>query len=105
VANNNKSRTVFDGFLEVVRKYGVPSRVRYHFPKLIVHIFLYTKAYYTLFRADHREENVLVGQFMLIHRGLNRGSFITGRSAHNQRIERLWQDLWNACTSVFMNFF
>ena len=32
VANNNRSKTVFDGFLDGVRKYGVPSRVRYYFP-------------------------------------------------------------------------
>nr|CAH0105776.1 unnamed protein product [Daphnia galeata] len=44
VANNNRSRSVFNGFLKGVRKYGVPSRVR----------------------ADHGGENVLVGQFMLI---------------------------------------
>ena len=31
VANNNRSRAVFDGFLEGVRKFGVPSRYRYKF--------------------------------------------------------------------------
>jgi hypothetical protein len=45
-------------------------------------------------RADCGTENFDVKYFMEEMRGDSRGSFISGRSVHNQRIERLWRDVF-----------
>ena len=50
-------------------------------------------------------ENLKVAEFMVEKRGAGRGSFIFGRSVHNQRIERLWRDLYQSCMIVFYNVF
>ena len=83
VATNNKAETAFAAFRYGVTEYGLPSRVR----------------------TDRGGENVLIGEYMLHNRGLGRGSIIMGRSVHNQRIERLWRDLFSGCVSFYYHFF
>ncbi|MEQ2266054.1 hypothetical protein XENORESO_017225 [Xenotaenia resolanae] len=71
-ATNNRASTVLESFIGGINKFGLPSRVR----------------------SDKGGENMEVSQFMVEHRGENCNSHITGRSVHNQRIERLWRDVY-----------
>ncbi len=57
------------------------------------------------FRSDYGGENFDVAQFMLFFRGTNRGSHLTGKSTRNQRIERLWRDVFEHCLSSFYTLF
>ena len=83
VAANNRSDTVFWCFRQAIERYGLPTRVR----------------------SDMGGENILVAEFMLSHPQRGSGCMITGRSVHNQRIERLWRDVFSECTSYYYALF
>ena len=68
VANNNRANTVLELFKLGVDSFHLPYRVR----------------------GDGGMENVDVANYMIASRGTDRGSFVVGRSVHNQIIERLW---------------
>ncbi|KAI4816501.1 hypothetical protein KUCAC02_009391 [Chaenocephalus aceratus] len=56
-------------------------------------------------RTDHGDENNSVCLLMSIFRCSHRGSALRGRSTHNQRIERLWGDLWRGVSNVYYDLF
>ena len=78
-STNNRKETVQDLFLQSVEKYLWPSRIP----------------------TDHGGENVLVWERMIGFRGHDRGSALIGTSSRNQRIERLWRDVFRCFGDVF----
>lgn len=70
-------------FVKATCLYGLPSRVR----------------------SDHGGENSQIALFMNLVQGVERRSHITGESVHNQRIERLWRDVFLHVLQYFYNLF
>ena len=82
-ATNNRAATVFKMFRRAAVEYGVPSRVR----------------------SDKGGENVSVCHYMVSVRGPGRGSHIAGSSVHNQRVERMWRDVYRCVCCSFHEVF
>ena len=57
----------------------------------------------------HVSEVIRVEKTLQLHilcfNGINRGSFIGGHSVHNQRIERLWSDLYVGVLDLYKQLF
>ena len=83
-STTNTAEKVFEYFLDAVSRYGLPLRVR----------------------SDMGGENIRVAEYMWSHQhaGIGQG-MIMGRSVHNQRIERLWRDVYQGCLSLYYNLF
>ncbi|KAG7455518.1 hypothetical protein MATL_G00257570 [Megalops atlanticus] len=80
-ATNNRASTAFAHFRKATERHGIPSRVR----------------------GDQGAENVEIARYMFTVRGTDRGSFMSGKSVHNQRIECLWRDIGTCATSKYYN--
>lgn len=82
-SSNNGSKTVMDLFSTAIQCYRTPLRLR----------------------TDHGTENVRIARYMLEKHGVQSKPVITGKSVHNQRIERLWVDVFIYVTQQFRNIF
>ena len=81
-SHNNRATTVFTAFEEAVAMYGLPTRVR----------------------SDLGGENVDIWTYMVEQHG-SESAVITGSSTHNERIERLWRDVFCSVGAVFYELF
>lgn len=80
---NNQADTVLHLFLEATSVHQWPSRIR----------------------VDRGVENVSICDAMVAARGAGRGSYIAGPSTRNQRIERLWRDVFRCVCYIFYYVF
>ena len=71
---------MYQKFLTAVERYGLPSRVR----------------------TDQGRENIRVALHMIQHRGIDRHSIIAGSFVRNQRIERLWKDMYRCMCYIYV---
>lgn len=81
-SNNNRAITHLSLFVSAVQSHGLPEKVR----------------------SDLGGENVDIWRYMVEQHGTN-SAVITGSSTHNERIERLWRDVFRCVGSLYYNTF
>ena len=81
-SNNNRAATNLSFFKDGVRRYGLPEKVR----------------------TDLGGENVDIWRYM-VEEHESESSVITGSSTHNQRIERMWRDVYRCVSVLFCDIF
>ena len=80
---NNQASTVLGKFMTATQHWGIPSRIH----------------------CDMGGENVDVVSYMLEVRGIGHKFALVGKSVHNQRIERLWRDVFKDVLHLFFDLF
>ena len=78
-ANNNRASTVISFFSSAVGSHGLPDRIR----------------------SDKGGENTAVWRYMLHYHHMDPTCIIAGPSTHNERIERLWYDVFRCVGQIF----
>ena len=81
-SNNNRASTVLAAFTAAVEIHGLPERIR----------------------TDLGGENVGIWRYMVEQHNTER-AVITGSSTHNERIERLWRDVFRCVGVLFHDCF
>ena len=81
-ADNNRALTVLSLYTDAVHLHGLPNRAR----------------------SDLGGENVDVWRYMIEQHSSNE-AVITGSSTHNERIERLWRDVYRCVGVLFADTF
>lgn len=79
--DNNRANSLLEVFIEGTERFGTPHRVR----------------------TDMGMENLGIANFMIEKRGVN--GKMTGKSTHNQRIERLWRDVYDGVLVYYYQLF
>lgn len=81
-ADNNRALTNLSFFVDGVRNYGLPKKVR----------------------TDLGGENVDIWRYM-VEQHESDSAVITGSSTHNERIERMWRDVYRCVSVSFYDVF